>query len=189
MQLIMKLISTIVNTYSLIVNLLRKKLINIVIKTYSFRHRGINIFARTYYELWLQDENVGQEVMIEDLTVITAYIISSIWNIISRKIKNNVNIFVFQQSFEDAELKKMDKAEDESKPDPLTQLVTTFCRGAMTERSGALQEDPLYMSYAQIISKSCGEEEEEGEEEGGEEEGGASIHVSMSDKFLSVHSW
>ncbi|XP_043499298.1 ryanodine receptor isoform X4 [Polistes fuscatus] len=115
------------------------------------RHRAINIFARTYYELWLQDENVGQEVMIEDLT----------------------------QSFEDAELKKMDKDEDEGKPDPLTQLVTTFCRGAMTERSGALQEDPLYMSYAQIISKSCGEEEEEGEEEGGggEEEGGASIHT------------
>lgn len=35
------------------------------------RHRAINIFARTYYELWLQEENVGQEVMIEDLTVIT----------------------------------------------------------------------------------------------------------------------
>lgn len=62
----------------------------------------------------------------------------------------------------------------------MTQLVTTFCRGAMTERSGALQEDPLYMSYAQIAAKSCGEEEEEGgDEEGGEEgEGGASIHVS-----------
>ena len=73
----------------------------------------------------------------------------------------------------------MDKVEDEGKSDPLTQLVTTFCRGAMTERSGALQEDPLYMSYAQIISKSCGEEEEEGDDEGGgEEEGGASIHVS-----------
>lgn len=77
----------------------------------------------------------------------------------------------------------MDKDEDEGKPDPLTQLVTTFCRGAMTERSGALQEDPLYMSYARIISKSCGEEEEEGEDEGGggEEEGGASIHVSVHD--------
>lgn len=82
-------------------------------------------------------------------------------------------------------MNKTDKSEDESKPDPLTQLVTTFCRGAMTERSGALQEDPLYMSYAHIISKSCGEEEEEGEEEGdgggGEEEGGASIHVGIFD--------
>ncbi|XP_071050495.1 ryanodine receptor isoform X2 [Onthophagus taurus] len=117
------------------------------------RHRAINIFIRSYYDLWLQDENVGQEVLIEDLT----------------------------QSFEDAELKKVDDVEEEGKPDPLTQLVTTFCRGAMTERSGALQEDPLYMSYAEIIAKSCGEEEEEGEdEEGGEgEEGGASIHRTM----------
>ncbi|XP_063236802.1 ryanodine receptor isoform X2 [Bacillus rossius redtenbacheri] len=119
------------------------------------RHRAINIFARTYYELWLQDENVGQEVMIEDLT----------------------------QSFEDAELKKRSKEEEEGKPDPLNQLVTTFCRGAMTERSGALQEDPLYMSYAEIIARSCGEEEEEGEEgEGGEEEGAASIHEQEMEK-------
>ncbi|XP_073986803.1 ryanodine receptor isoform X3 [Rhodnius prolixus] len=119
------------------------------------RHRVINIFARTYCELWLQEENVGQEVMIEDLT----------------------------QSFEDSELKKVDSEEEEGKPDPLTQLVTTFCRGAMTERSGALQEDPLYMSYAEITAKSCGEEEEEGgdeEGEAGEEEGGASIHKTMA---------
>jgi len=32
-------------------------------------------------------------------------------------------------------------------------MVTTFCRGAMTERSGALQDDPLYMSYADILAK------------------------------------
>ena len=34
-----------------------------------YRHRAINIYVRTYCEIWLQDENVGQEVMIEDLTV------------------------------------------------------------------------------------------------------------------------
>lgn len=50
-------------------------------------------------------------------------------------------------------MKKAEEQEDESKSDPLTQLVTTFCRGAMTERSGALQEDPLYMSYAEIAAK------------------------------------
>lgn len=64
----------------------------------------------------------------------------------------------------------------------MTQLVTTFCRGAMTERSGALQEDLLYMSYAQIAAKSCGEEEEEGEGGEGEEGEGSSntsIHVSI----------
>ncbi|KAJ8959410.1 hypothetical protein NQ318_022100 [Aromia moschata] len=123
------------------------------------RHRAINIFIRTYRDFWLQDENVGQEVMIEDLT----------------------------QSFEDSELKK-DAEEEEKKPDPLTQLVTTFCRGAMTERSGALQEDPLYMSYAEIIAKSCGEEEEEGEdEEGGEgEEASSSIHDNEKIKGISI---
>ncbi|XKL68210.1 hypothetical protein PGB90_003701 [Kerria lacca] len=126
------------------------------------KHRVVNIFLRSYHELWLQDENVGQEVMIEDLT----------------------------QSFEEAELKKQNKEEEEGKSDPLTQLVTTFCRGAMTERSGALQEDDLYMSYAHIIAKSCGEEEEEGggddeEEDGsnnGDEESGASIHEQEMEK-------
>ncbi|XP_030563343.1 ryanodine receptor isoform X15 [Drosophila novamexicana] len=121
------------------------------------RHRACNIFARTYYEQWLQEENVGQEVMIEDLT----------------------------QTFEESEKSKKDEEEADGKPDPLTQLVTTFCRGAMTERSGALQEDLLYMSYAQIAAKSCGEEEEEGGEdgeagEGGEEGEGTSIHCRMS---------
>ncbi len=56
----------------------------------------------------------------------------------------------------------------------------------MTERSGALQEDPLYMSYAKIVGRSCGEEEEEAAEEeeeeevaAGEEDGeNSSIHVS-----------
>lgn len=74
---------------------------------------------------------------------------------------------------------KKEEEEGEEKPDPLTQLVTTFTRGAMTERSGALQEDPLYMSYAEVMAKSCGEEEEEG---GDEEEGeGPSIHVCNFD--------
>ncbi|KAK3867881.1 hypothetical protein Pcinc_026695, partial [Petrolisthes cinctipes] len=109
------------------------------------RHRAVNLFLRTYREYWLADENVGQEVVIQDLT----------------------------QSFEEAESKKKEVEEDEGKPDQLTQLVTTFSHRATTEHTGVLAEDPLYMSYAEIMAKSCGEEEEEGEEEGGggEEEG------------------
>lgn len=38
--------------------------------SFIIRHRVVNIFLRSYHELWLQDENVGQEVMIEDLTVL-----------------------------------------------------------------------------------------------------------------------
>nr|QCQ29110.1 ryanodine receptor [Spodoptera frugiperda] len=144
------------NVYRSVVSIQRKRAVIACFRQTSLhslpRHRACNIFARTYYELWLEEENVGQEVMIEDLT----------------------------QSFEDAELKKSDGEEEGEKPDPLTQLVTTFCRGAMTERSGALQEDPLYMSYAHIIAKSCGEEEEEGAE--AEDEGRASIHEQEMEK-------
>ena len=41
-----------------------------------FRHRGINLFLRTYRNIWLGDENVGQEIMIEDLTVSLSLILS-----------------------------------------------------------------------------------------------------------------
>lgn len=47
------------------------------------------------------------------------------------------------------------------------------------------------MSYAEIVAKSCGEEEEEGEEEEGAEgeEGGASIHVSiLKFSYTYLHS-
>ncbi|XP_038217167.1 ryanodine receptor isoform X31 [Zerene cesonia] len=152
------------NVYRSVVSIQRKRAVIACFRQTSLhslpRHRACNIFARTYYELWLEEENIGQEVMIEDLT----------------------------QSFEDAELKKSDVVEEEGKPDPLTQLVTTFCRGAMTERSGALQEDPLYMSYAHIIARSCGEEEEEGgdEEEAAEpepeDEGKSSIREQEMEK-------
>nr|XP_017105956.2 ryanodine receptor isoform X3 [Drosophila bipectinata] len=150
------------NVYRSVVSIQRKRAVIACFRQTSLhslpRHRACNIFARSYYEQWLQEENVGQEVMVEDLT----------------------------QTFEDSEKSKKDEEETDSKPDPLTQLVTTFCRGAMTERSGALQEDLLYMSYAQIAAKSCGEEEEEGgDEEGGEggEEGeGTSIHEQEMEK-------
>lgn len=55
------------------------------------------------------------------------------------------------QSFEDSELKKQDEQEEGDKHDPLTQLVTTFCRGAMTERSGALQVSLLFIEYIKRI--------------------------------------
>jgi ryanodine receptor 2 len=65
----------------------------------------------------------------------------------------NPRIFYVQQSFEDAELKKKEVEEEEGKPDPLLQLVTTFNRGATTERAGTTFEDELYMAYAVIMSK------------------------------------
>ncbi|XP_051788410.1 ryanodine receptor 1-like isoform X7 [Erpetoichthys calabaricus] len=57
----------------------------------------------------------------------------------------------------------------EKKPDPLHQLILHFSRTALTEKT-KLEEDYLYMAYADIMAKSCHiEEEGEGDEEEGEE--------------------
>ncbi|XP_077528941.1 ryanodine receptor isoform X3 [Haemaphysalis longicornis] len=111
------------------------------------RHRAINIFLNVYKDLWLEEENVDQEKLIDDLTT----------------------------TFEESE-KEPKSEETEEKPDPLVQLVVAFSRKATTEHSGVNPEDPLYMHYAFIFSQSCGGAEEEEEEEEGDEDSGPSIH-------------
>ena len=99
------------------------------------RHRAINIFLSTYKEIWLSEENVGQEKLVEDLT----------------------------ESFEEHEQNKgsVTEQEEESSPDPLIQLITTFCRSATTEHGSTIKEDPLYERFAYIFSESCGGAEED----------------------------
>uniref|UniRef100_A0A1A8QMJ5 Calreticulin n=1 Tax=Nothobranchius pienaari TaxID=704102 RepID=A0A1A8QMJ5_9TELE len=60
-----------------------------------------------------------------------------------------------------------EEEETERKPDPLHQLILHFSRTALTEKT-KLDVDHLYMSYADIMAKSChiGEEDEGGELEG-----------------------
>lgn len=71
---------------------------------------------------------------------------------INQQWKKNTHTFPGQQqSFEEAESKKKEAEEEEGKPDQLTQLVTTFSHKATTEHTGVLAEDPLYMSYAEIM--------------------------------------
>ncbi|KAH8032016.1 hypothetical protein HPB51_022636 [Rhipicephalus microplus] len=88
------------------------------------RHRAINIFLSVYTNLWLEEENVGQEKLIDDLTT----------------------------TFEESE-KEQAAEETEETPDPLVQLVVAFSRRATTEHSGVNPEDPLYMQYAYIFSQ------------------------------------
>jgi len=82
------------------------------------------------------------------------------------------------QSFEDHEQNKGVEEEEETKPDPLTQLMTTLSRKATTEHGSSIKEDKLYMKYASIFSQSCGgaEEGEEGENDEDSDEGAVSIH-------------
>ncbi|XP_064490365.1 ryanodine receptor-like isoform X2 [Ornithodoros turicata] len=118
------------------------------------RHRAINIFLHIYKEMWLEEENAGQEQLIEDLTT----------------------------TFEESEKEGAAEEKDEEKPDPLSQLVVAFSRTATTEHSGVIPEDPLYMQYAFIFSQSCGGAEEEEEDEEGDEDAGPSIHEQELEK-------
>jgi ryanodine receptor 2 len=104
------------------------------------KHTAINLFLRTYNQLWLEDENNGQEVLIDHLT----------------------------QTFEDSEASKGGEEEETPAADQLTQLMHTFCQGALVERTEDSTDDELYLYYALVMAKSCGEEEEEEEEEEGE---------------------
>ena len=45
--------------------------------------------------------------------------------------------------------------DEDVKPDPLTQLITCLSRAATKEQQGSLPEDPIYMSYAQIMGQVC----------------------------------
>lgn len=59
-----------------------------------FRHRAVNIFVRSFYELWLQDENIGQEVMIEDLTVGFEIFNNYLRTLYNNKNKKSISIFL-----------------------------------------------------------------------------------------------
>uniref|UniRef100_A0A8C1V9U0 Ryanodine receptor 3 n=1 Tax=Cyprinus carpio TaxID=7962 RepID=A0A8C1V9U0_CYPCA len=69
---------------------------------------------------------------------------------------------------QDLAVKEEEEEEAEVHPDPLHQLILHFSHNALTERS-FLEEDPLYIAYADMMAKSCAENEEEEEEEEGKE--------------------
>ena len=81
-------------------------------------------------------------------------------------------------TFEEAEKRKREEEEDTGKPDPLNQLVAAFGKLAMAE-SDAMTEDQLYIAYADIFAKSCGEEDEGGDEEGEDEEEDALAKIQV----------
>ncbi|KAI3364144.1 hypothetical protein L3Q82_010961 [Scortum barcoo] len=103
------------------------------------RHRAINFFIPAYQRLWIEAEEYSfEEKLVQDLA------------------KTPMKI-VEEEEEEVAEIQ----------PDPLHQLILHFSHNALTERSH-LEEDPLYIAYADMMAKSCAEDEEEEEEEGKE---------------------
>ncbi|XP_033931816.1 ryanodine receptor 3 [Pseudochaenichthys georgianus] len=100
------------------------------------RHRAINFFIPAYQRLWIEAEEYSfEEKLVQDLA------------------KTPMKI-VEEEEEEVAEVQ----------PDPLHQLILHFSHNALTERS-YLEEDPLYIAYADMMAKSCAEDDEEEEEE------------------------
>ncbi|XP_050990012.1 ryanodine receptor 3 isoform X2 [Labeo rohita] len=98
------------------------------------RHRSINLFLTGYQRLWIEAEMYSFEEKLVQDLAKTQ--------------------------------PKTDEEEEEitdTQPDPLHQLILHFSHNALTERS-SLEEDQLYIAYADMMAKSCAENEEEDEE-------------------------
>ncbi|KAF5904193.1 ryanodine receptor 2-like, partial [Clarias magur] len=103
------------------------------------RHRAINLFLQSYRRMWVEaEDDLYEEKLIEHLA----------------KAGDGGSAVEEQERSEETVKGKQ--------VDPLHQLITLFHRSALTER---LEEDRLYLSYTNIMAKSCQAEDEGGHEE------------------------
>ncbi|XP_076155871.1 ryanodine receptor 3 [Alosa pseudoharengus] len=100
------------------------------------RHRSINLFLLGYQRIWIETETYSFEEKL-------------VQDLAKTQVK----------------LEEEEEVEAEKQPDPLHQLILHFSHNALTERS-SLDEDPLYIAYADMMAKSCAEDGEEDEGEG-----------------------
>ncbi|KAM6912919.1 ryanodine receptor 3 [Xenentodon cancila] len=98
------------------------------------RHRSINLFLLAYQRIWIETEEYSFEEKLVQ------------------------DLAKTQPKVEEEE-----EEEVRTQPDPLHQLILHFSHNALTECS-SLEEDPLYIAYADMMAKSCAEGEEEDEE-------------------------
>ncbi|XP_030575089.1 ryanodine receptor 3 [Archocentrus centrarchus] len=104
------------------------------------RHRSINLFLLAYQRIWIETEEYSFE---------------------EKLVQDLAKIQPKVEEEEEEEVRKQ--------PDPLHQLILHFSHNALTECS-SLEEDPLYIAYADMMAKSCAEgEEEEGKDKTFEE--------------------
>ncbi|XP_072555327.1 ryanodine receptor 3 isoform X3 [Paramormyrops kingsleyae] len=100
------------------------------------RHKNNNYFLNSYRHFWLEKMHENTDY-------------DSLLSMLTK----------IQMKVEEEE-----EEETEMQPDPLHQLILHFSHNALTERS-YLEEDPLYIAYADMMAKSCAESEEEEEDE------------------------
>ncbi|UJR09568.1 hypothetical protein I4U23_013803 [Adineta vaga] len=118
------------------------------------RHGAMNMFLRTYRELWLETEEDIRARLIENLCE-----------------EDNENIAEQEVTV----IKEETKTETESliltmtiKPDPLRQLLQCLNRSATTAQVFSVNDDPLHIAYSTIMSESCVIEEDD-DDAGGED--------------------
>ncbi|CAG9530378.1 unnamed protein product [Cercopithifilaria johnstoni] len=115
------------------------------------RHRAINFFLPAFNKIWLEDEDVGQDVLIKELTL-----------------KDEGQEEIHNRTV-DEEVLNDEKDEKSQSPDPLKQLIQCFQRAATSEQSQTISiaNDSLFVNFAQVMSKSVHiEDEDDGDDEG-----------------------
>ncbi|XP_076743293.1 ryanodine receptor 2 isoform X3 [Maylandia zebra] len=96
------------------------------------RHRAVNLFLQGYEKSWIEtEEHYFEDKLIEDLA-----------------------------KPGEQEPSEEEEGQKHKHIDPLHQLIQLFSRTALTEKC-KLDEDNLYMAYADIMAKSCHDEEDD----------------------------
>uniref|UniRef100_A0A183E7G8 EF-hand domain-containing protein n=1 Tax=Gongylonema pulchrum TaxID=637853 RepID=A0A183E7G8_9BILA len=106
-----------------------------------------------FNKLWLEDEDVGQDTLIKELTDM-----------------GEEQEQVFGKAGEEELLADEKDEKTQLRPDPLRQLIQCFQRAATSEQSQTISiaNDSLFVNFAQVMSKSVHIEDED---EGGDDEG------------------
>uniref|UniRef100_A0A0N4ZPH7 Ryanodine receptor 44F n=1 Tax=Parastrongyloides trichosuri TaxID=131310 RepID=A0A0N4ZPH7_PARTI len=122
------------------------------------KHRGINFFLPAFSKLWLEEEDIGQDKLVQDLCADCEEVESSA----VARLFDDDGVLIGDESTE---------VVNNIAPDPLAQLIQCFQRAATTEESQALiiASDELYVNFAQVMAKSVHIEEED--DDGGDDDG------------------
>ncbi|VDM37968.1 unnamed protein product [Toxocara canis] len=136
-----------------VLTLQRKRMaISLITASHLYRvdkHRAINFFMPAFSKLWLEEEDVGQDKLIEELTEQTHVKYS------------DDDVLMIDENREEKE---------QARPDPLSQLIQCFQRAATSEQNqtSSIADDTLYVYFARVMSKSVHieEEDDQGEEDG-----------------------
>ncbi|KHN75295.1 Ryanodine receptor 44F [Toxocara canis] len=142
-----------------VLTLQRKRMaISLITASHLYRvdkHRAINFFMPAFSKLWLEEEDVGQDKLIEELTA-------------AEEEQEQTHV-----KYSDDDVLMIDENREEkeqARPDPLSQLIQCFQRAATSEQNqtSSIADDTLYVYFARVMSKSVHieEEDDQGEEDG-----------------------